>query len=178
MSANGRRNEHYFSVLSVWVVLCVLTVSAGGCTSLRKKFTRKKKEKTNEQAFVPVLDPVDYPLPSVSPEERYRYNYSLWKVWYRDLVKNIDGKESDKNQKYLVGQIIAQLEEMKKWVTEAKQKELSESIGEWNAILTMYEKPAVMRSMMSLKRKVEASAKKIRDQLNPEATKGFLVSGQ
>ena len=178
MSANGRRNEHYLSVLSVWVVLCVLTVSVGGCASLRKKFTRKKKEKTNEQAFVPVLDPIDYPPPSVSPEERYRYNYSLWKVWYRDLVKNIDGKESDKSQKYLVGQIIAQLEEMKKWVSEAKQKELSERVGEWNAILAMYEQPAATRGTMSLKRKVEASAKKIRDQLNPEATKEFLVSGQ
>src|SRR3990167_5723451 len=140
MNANYRRNERYLSVLSILVVLCVLTVSVGGCTSLRKKFTRKKKEKTNEQAFVPVLDPVDYPPPSVSPEERYRYNYSLWKVWYRDLVKNIDAKESDKNQKYLVGQIIAQLEEMKKWVSEAKQKELSERVGEWNVILRMYER--------------------------------------
>jgi len=178
MKANCRRNERYLSVLSILVVLCVLTVSVGGCTSLRKKFTRKKKEKANEQAFIPVLDPIDYPAPSVSPEERYRYYYSLWKVWQRDLVQKIDSKESDKNQKYLVGQIIAQLEEMKKWVTEAKQKELSEAIGEWNAILAMYERPAVMRGTMSLKRKVEASAKKIRDQLNPEATKEFLVGGQ
>ena len=178
MKSNGFRTRNYLTVLSFLVSLCVLAVSAGGCASLHKKFTRKKKEKANEQAFVPVLDPIDYPPPSVSPEERYRYNYSLWKVWYRDLVKNIDGKESDKSQKYLVGQIIAQLEEMKKWVSEAKQKELSERVGEWNAILTMYEQPAVTRSMMSLKRKVEASAKKIRDQLNPEATKEFLVSGQ
>ena len=178
MKNNGFRTRNYLTVLSLLVSLGVLTVAVGGCTSLRKKFTRTKKEKANEQAFVPVLDPIDYPPPSVSPEERYRYNYSLWKVWYRDLVKNIDGKESDKNQKYLVGQIIAQLEEMKKWVSEAKQKELSERVGEWNAILAMYEKPAVMRSTMSLKRKAEASAKKIRDQLNPEATKEFLVSGQ
>lgn len=178
MKSNGLRNKEHLVVLGLLLSLCVLTVSVGGCTSLRKKFTRKKKEKANEQAFVPVLDPIDYPPPSVSPAERYRYNYSLWKVWYRDLVKNIDGKGSDKNQKYLVGQVIAQLEEMKKWVTEARQKELSEAVGEWNAILMMYEQPAAMRSAMSLKRKVEASAKKIRDQLNPEATKEFLVSGQ
>ena len=177
MKSNGFQTRNYLSVLGLFVSLCVLTVSVAGCASLQKKFTRKKKEKTSE-AFIPVLDPVDYPPPSVSPEERYRYNYSLWKVWYRDLVKNIDAKESDKSQKYLVGQIIAQLEEMKKWVSEAKQKELSERVGEWNAILAMYEKPAVMRSTMSLKRKAEASAKKIRDQLNPEATKEFLVSGQ
>lgn len=178
MNADGRRNERYLSMLSIVVVLCVLTVSAGGCTSLRKKFTRKKKEKTSEQAFIPVLDPIDYPAPSVSPEERYRYHYSLWKVWQRDLVQKIDSKGSDKNQKYLVGQIIAQLAEMKKWVTEARQKELSDAIGEWNAILAMYDRPAAMRSTMSLKRKVEASAKQIRDRLNPEMMKEFLASGQ
>src|SRR3989338_8949573 len=178
MNDTDRRHEYYLSVLSVLVILCVLTVSVGGCASLRKKFTRKKKEKTSEQAFIPVLDPIDYPAPSVSPEERYRYHYSLWKVWQRDLVKNIDNKGSDKNQKYLLGQIIAQLEEMKKWVTEAKQKELSGFIGEWNAILAMYEQPAALRSSVSLKRKVEASAKKIRSRLNPEMMKEFLVGGQ
>lgn len=178
MNVDCRRNERYLSVLSIVVVLCVLVVSAGGCAPLRKKFTRKKKEKAGEQAFIPVLDPIDYPAPSVSPEERYRYHYSLWRVWQRDLVQKIDSKESDKNQKYLVGQIIAQLEEMKKWVTEARQKELSDAVGEWNAVLAMYDRPAAMRSTMSLRRKVEASAKKIRSRFNPEATKEFLVSGQ
>lgn len=178
MNADCRRNERYLSVLSIVVALCVLVVSAGGCASLRKKFTRKKKEKAGEQAFIPVLDPIDYPAPSVSPEERYRYHYSLWKVWQRDLVQKIDSKESDKNQKYLVGQIIAQLEEMKKWVTEARQKELSDAVGEWNAVLAMYDRPAAMRGTMSLRRKVEAVAKKIRNRFNPEATKEFLVSGQ
>lgn len=178
MNPNDCRNKKYLSTLSVLMILCVLTVSVGGCTALRKKFTRKKKEKNGEQAFVPVLDPVDYPAPSVSPEERYRYHYSLWKVWQRDLIQHIDSKESDKNQKYLLGQIIAQLEEMKRWVTEAKQKELSGAIGEWNAILAMYEQPAALRSSSSLKRKVEAGAKKVRDQFNPEATKDFLVGGQ
>ena len=178
MNVNGRRNEYYFSVLSVLVILCVLTVSVGGCVSLHKKFTRKKKDKTDEQAFVPVLDPIDYPPPSVSPEERYRYNYSLWKVWQRDLVQRIESNESDKSQKYLLGQIIARLEEMKKWVTEVKQKELTAAVGEWNAILAMYEQPAALRSRISLKHKVEASAKKVRNQFNPEAVKEFLISGQ
>ena len=178
MNPNDCRNKNYLSTLSILMILCVLTVSVSGCTALHKKFTRKKKEKNSEQAFIPVLDPIDYPAPRVSPEERYRYYYSLWKVWQRDLVQNIDKNESDKNQKYLINQIITQLTEMKKWVTEAKQQELSSSIGEWNAILAMYEQPAAMRNMFSLKRKVEASAKKIRNQLNPEATKEFLVGGQ
>ena len=178
MNPNDCRNKNYLSTLSILMIVCVLTVSAGGCASLRKKFTRKKKEKAGEQAFVPVLDPIDYPAPRVSPEERYRYHYSLWKVWQRDLVQNIDSKESDKNQRYLLGQIIAQLEEMKKWVTGARQKELTEAIGEWNAILAMYEQPAALRNAMSLRRTVEASAKKIRNQFNPEATKDFLAGGQ
>ncbi len=177
MKSNGFQTRNYMSVLGLFVSLCVLTVSVAGGASLQRKFTRKKKEKTSE-AFVPVLDPVDYPPPSISSEERYRYHYSLWKVWYRDLVQKIDGRESDKTQKYLVGQIIVQLEEMKKWVSEAKQKELFDRIGEWNAILAMYERPAALRSTMTLKRKMDTSAEKVRDQLNPEVVKEFFISGQ
>ena len=178
MKSNGFRSNDFLTVAGLLISLCVLTVSVGGCTPLRQKFTRKKKEKINEQAFVPVLDPIDYPPPSVSPQERYRYNYSLWKVWQRDLVQKIESNESDKTQKYLVSQIITRLEEMKKWVAGVKHEELAEAIGEWNAILALYDQPAAMRSMMSVKRKVETSAKKVRNQFNPEAVKGFLISGQ
>lgn len=161
--------------LTLCVSLCVLTAAVSGCASLRKKFVRKKKEKTGEQAFIPVLDPIDYPAPSVSPEERYRYHYSLLKVWHRDLIQNIDGRGSDKNQKYLVGRIIAQLEEMKKWVTEAGQTELTGCIGEWNAFSAMYARPAAMRRSSSMKKMAEAGGRRIRNRLNPEAAKDFLI---
>jgi hypothetical protein len=150
-------------------------VSAGGCTSLRKKFVRQKKKAVQQEEFIPVLDPVDYAPAVVSAEERYAYHYSLWKVWHRDFVENIDHKESDKKQKYVLGQVVAQLEEMSKWMADEKRRELNASIGEWEAILAFYEEPVQVRSMSSLKRKIEANAQKIRQQFNPDAVRGFLV---
>ena len=157
------------------VCLSVLLVSVGGCASLRKKFVRQKKKAAQEEEFIPVLDPTDYAPAVVSAEERYAYHYSLWKVWYRDLVENIEHKKSDKKQKYLLGQVVVQLEEMGKRLGEEKRKELNVFIGEWEAIRAFYEKPAPMRSASSLKRKIEASAQKIRQQFNPDAVRVFLI---
>lgn len=175
MNPSGRYSRNYVMWVSFMVSLCVLAVSLGGCTTLRRKFTRKKKEKTSEQAFIPVLDPIDYPPPSISPEERYRYHYSLWKVWHRDLVQNVERRESDKRQKFLVNQAIVQLEEMKKWMNAEKQKELAECISGWREVLAMYDRPAAMRSDSAVKRKIEANAKKIRNQFNPDVARDFLI---
>ena len=171
-----RRNKACGTPLALLVCLGIFAVSFNGCASLHKKFVRKKKEKTQEQAFIPVLDPVDYAPKSVSAEERYRYNYSLWKVWQRDLVQKIDRGESDKTQKYLLGQIIVQLEEMKKWVKDAQKQELSDMITAWRDVLAMYDRPAALRSSFTVKRKVESAAKDVREKFNPETAKDFLVS--
>ncbi|MBI5415243.1 MAG: hypothetical protein HZA29_00340 [Candidatus Omnitrophica bacterium] len=171
-----QRNEIYGRRLVLLVCLSIFVTLSSGCASLHKKFVRKKKENKEEQAFIPVLDPVDYPARSVSPEERYRYNYSLWKVWQRDLVQKIDSRGSDKNQKYLVGQIIVQLEEMKKWINDTRKQELSGLIAAWRDVLVLYDQPAALRSSFTVKRKVESAAKDVREKFNPETAKGFLVS--
>ncbi|MBI5150859.1 MAG: hypothetical protein HZA28_08850 [Candidatus Omnitrophica bacterium] len=171
-----QRSEIYGRRLVLLICLSIFVASSSSCASLHKKFVRKKKEKNQEQAFIPVLDPVDYPAARVSPEERYRYNYSLWKVWQRDLVQKIDSKGSDKNQRYLVGQIIVQLEEMKKWLNDTKKQELSDMIAAWRGVLVLYDQPAALRSSFTVKRKVESAAEDVRAKFNPEAAKGFLVS--
>lgn len=170
------KNRISFRLFSLLVCLCVLTLHSSGCASLRKKFTRTKKDKNNEQAFIPVLDPVDYPPASVVPQERYGYHYSLLKVWQRDLVQNIERRESDKNQKYLIGQILVQLEEMKRWVADAKKQQLSDYISEWNTVLALYDQPAAMRSSFTLKKKVEALGKTMRNEFNPKVNPELLVA--
>ena len=48
--------------------LLVLSLSLSSCDTLRQKFTRKKKKGEEDQAFVPVLVPEEYPAPQVNPE--------------------------------------------------------------------------------------------------------------
>ena len=91
---------------------------------MRKKFTRKKKDKEESEKFIPVLEPVDYPQKTYSSQERYKQHYSLWQVWNRDLIQAIQKEDSDKRQKYLLGQMIERLEAMKEVLADEKQKEL------------------------------------------------------
>ncbi len=175
MNSSWRRITLSFRLSIGVVCLSVLVLSLGGCASLRKKFVRQKKKAAQEEEFIPVLDPVDYAPAVVSAEERYAYHYSLWKVWYRDLIENIEYKTSDKKQKYLLGEVIVQLEEMSKWMVDEKRQELNASIREWEAIRALYEEPAPARSMSTLRKKIESNAQKIRQQFNPEAVHDFLV---
>lgn len=159
------------------LVLClaVVVVSFGGCASLRRKFTRKKQKKEQKAEFIPVLDPVDYPARMVSAGERYRYHYSLWKVWQEELIQEIDHKGSDKKQRYLLAQVIVQMEEMRKSLTEEKKEALGSFIAEFQRIAQMYDEPKPMRSMFSIKKKIESNGKKIRGQFRPGDVEGFLI---
>ncbi len=160
------------------VVCCLLTFifSAAGCEPLRKKFVRKKKKDKDEmQAFIPVLEPEEYAVKVYTPEERYRQHYSLWRAWNDEFLSTVQemesdrqGRSSDKKQKYLLGQIISQLQEMSPWVQAAQQQELQAIRDVLNALLARYEKPPEMRNMSAIRKDVETNAKKVRLQLNPD----------
>lgn len=148
--------------------LCLLVFAAAGCAPLRKKFIRKKKRDAQQnQSFIPVLEPLDYPQKVYSPEERYRHHYSLWKVWDSDLLQAMGRGDSDKRQKYLLGRTIEQLEEMRTWLTGEKGEELAALVDDLRAVQRDYEKPASVRNEFSIRRKIERHAKKIRTGFAP-----------
>lgn len=85
--------NHVYRVFQIGIVLGISTamLSVSGCTPLKKKFTRQKKvDKENDPKFIPVLNPVEYEERKVSAEENYKYHYSLWKVWNKDLLQTIE----------------------------------------------------------------------------------------
>ena len=164
---SGFRKGEYS--LGVICTVCVLFLMTSGCTPLRKKFTRKKKEEgKTDQKFIPVLDPIDYPEKIYSADSHYKQHYSLWKVWNKDLLQVIELEGSDKRQEYLLAQAIEQLEEMRKWLTVAKQAELLKLIDELREVQQTYEKSASIRNKSSIKRKIERTAKKIRSDFSAD----------
>ena len=104
------KKYHFIRIIPfAFLILLFLfgTLTSSGCTPLRKKFTRKKKEdKEQNQKFIPVLEPVDYPEKIYSSLDRYKHHYSLWKVWEKDLIQTIEEDGSDKRQKYLLSQAV------------------------------------------------------------------------
>ena len=173
---NDRLGRCPYWVRGCAAFLCLgILVSCGlGCASLKKKFTRQKKKQVHEE-FVPVLDPIDYAPPVVSAQQEYRQHYSIWKIWQRDLVQNIEADAPEKKQRYLLEQMIAQLREMEKWLLEEKRARLSVLVGELEGILQSYETPAPLRDASSTKRKIEANAKKVRAAFDPKVVKDYLV---
>jgi len=149
--------------------LCVLFLALSGCAPLRKKFIRKKKkDQATDSKFIPVLDPIDYPEKIYSAEENYKYHYSLWKVWNKDLLQVIERGGSGKRQKYLIDQSIKQLEEMRDLLNDAKQAGLTELVGKLKGVRQDYDKPSSMRNNFSIRSKIKRNAKKIRNGFSPK----------
>ncbi len=165
---HARKRQFIVSIFCIVIFSFTLT----SCEPLRKKFTRKKKE-DKTKALEPILTPIDYGVPQISPEERYKYHYSFWKVWQEDLIEAINQEESDKKQKYAFLAAIAQLEEMKKWIPEEKQRELALFIDEANTLQKELDKPVGLRNVLSFRRKIELLGKKIRHSFSSKVMTPF-----
>ena len=139
-----------------------------GCAPLRKKFTRQKKaDKENNNQFIPVLDPIDYPEQRVSAEETYKYHYSLWKVWNKDLLQTVERDGSDKRQKYLANQSLEQLEAMHELLNDESKTQFAPLVSDLKNVLVELDKPEAMRSKFGVRTKIERYAKKVRAQFTP-----------
>ena len=94
--------------------MLVVCLSTSSCESLRKKFTRhKKQDQTQSSDFQPVLEPQEYPAPENNPEFNYKQHYALIKVWYKDLWTGIDEKNTDTVVKNSLKQIFDHIDQMK-----------------------------------------------------------------
>jgi len=152
------------SNISFICCLCAVFLVISGCAPLRKKFTRqKKKDRQTDPRFIPVLDPIEYPEKIYSAEEKYKFHYSLWKVWDKDFHQVLERDGSDKRQKYLLSQSIEQLEEMQVLLNDAKQAELKGFIDKLKIVRQDYDKPSSMRNKFSIRSKVGRNGKKIRN---------------
>jgi len=160
---------------SVCLLAGVFLLTSFGCQPLKRKFTRKKKH-DKEDKFIPVLDPIDYPPVHHSNEDRYRYNYSIWQVWEKDLIQTIVQDGSDKRLKYLVGQCIIHLTEMHRMITQEKQAELGKIINEFELILKEFHKQKVMRDDHLIRRRIERAAKKVRNEYKPKLMVEYYAS--
>ena len=159
------------------IVLCCLAAfcfSLAGCEPLRKKFTRKKKEE-DKRMVDPVLEPIDYPPMQVSPEKRYKYHYSMWRIWQKDFLLSLGQNENEKRSKYLLTQVYNELQEMDKWIVGEKNEGLHTVILDYDKIQNEMQKPQAIRDMYSLMRKLESNDKKIRHDFSPEKVAEFLA---
>ena len=151
----------------ITVCILILSVSLGGCEPLRKKFTRKKKEAKKEE-FIPILEPIDYPPSRVSALDQYKYHYSLWQVWDKDLLQLIGEPTMEKRKNYLFTEVMQQLEEMKRWVPQEYLPKIEEAHQIYDGVRKELEKPEVMRNQSILQSRLRKAESFMMNELKPE----------
>ena len=163
-------------VVLVIVGLLVVSLSLSSCDSLRKKFIRqKKKGGAEDQAFVPVLVPDEYPEPRLNPEQNYKENYDLIKAWYTDLWTAIDDKSTAQSIHYTISQVLNHITQMEKLVdapTQANLVKLAKFLDYYNASLV---DSWQVRNVSRIRSDLRGFDRFLRDHLRADRIKGHFV---
>ena len=156
--------------------LLIVSLMTSGCVNFRKKFIRQKKkdaEQTNE--FIPVLEPEVYPEKVYSPPADYKYHYSLWQVWSKELSTAITNNESQKRQLYMLTQAMTQVDEMQKLVTEDKQKGLNDVLKKLGSLQETLKKPAVMHDNFVIQNQIRGFERTMRENYSFDKVEASLI---
>ncbi len=171
-------NHHKKAVLAI-AGLLVLSLSLSSCDTLRQKFTRKKKKgEAEDQSFVPVLMPEEYPAPKLNAEHNYKEHYDLIKAWYTDLWAAIDDKNTARNIHYTISQVTNHIAQMKKLVdapTQANLVKLESFLDYYSASLN---DSWQVRNVSRIQSDLRGFDRFLRDRLRADRIKGHFVSAQ
>ena len=156
------------------LLVCSLTLSS--CDSLRQKFTRKKKKgELEEQAFVPVLEPEEYPAPELMPEQNYKEHYDLIKAWYKDLWTAIDDRSTAKYLHYTITQVTNHINQMEGLVDAPTQANLAKLAGFLDYYTKSLDDPWQARNISRIQSDLRGFDRFMRDHLRADRIKGHFV---
>lgn len=163
-------------VVLVIAGLLVLSLGLSSCDTLRKKFTRQKKHgETEDQNFVPVLEPEEYPAPGLNPELNYKENYEMIKAWYKDLWTAIDDKSSGRYVHYTITQVTNHITQMEKLVDAPTQANLVKLAGFLDYYSFSLDTSWQARNVSRIQSDLRAFDRFLRDHLRADKIKGHFV---
>ena len=145
-----------------------IILNIAGCTTLQKKFTRKKKASVKMPHIYVVKKYEKMPTP-----ELYQKHYSYWMTWQSELIKVLG--ENNKKDKRCIEEIITNLKDMQNILVKEKGDELTSHIDKltrvkstiFNEELTQANRDPVLMVLEREDRviKREFVLKKVRDYL-------------
>ena len=169
----SKRRFHFEVAVSGLLIVAIMT---SGCVNFRKKFIRQKKKDAEQgNEFIPVLEPEVYPDKVYSPSADYKYHYSLWQVWSKELSTAITNNESQKRQLYMLSQAMAQIDEMQKLVTEDKQKEFNDVLKRLGSLQETLKKPAAMHDPTVIQSQIRGLERTMRENLSFDKVEASLI---
>jgi len=155
--------------------LLVLSLSLSSCDSLRQKFTRKKNKAAEEQAFVPVLVPEEYPEPRLNPEYNYKEQYAMVKAWYVDLWSGIDDKSTVRYLHYILKEVNDHITQMETLVDAPTQANLVKLSGYLDFYRSSLDVPWQARNVPRMQSDLRGFDRFLRDHLRADRIQGHFV---
>ncbi len=120
-------------VLRGCVLVLALVLAASGCETLRRKFTRRKRRKTaQEEMVVAPRDYSEHPFPN---DVLYQQYFTYWKAWNQEWVASLTDRDAPKKIAGCGEQALVNLEKMRTYLADEKQKELDPFIEKTRLLL-------------------------------------------
>jgi len=110
------------AVLRGGVLVLVLLVALGGCETMRRKFTRKKRRSQTQETMIVV--PRDYSAHPFPNDAMYQQYFTYWKAWNQEWVSSLQDQDSHKKVVSCGEQTVANLEKMASYLTPEKKERL------------------------------------------------------
>ncbi|MBI4974290.1 MAG: hypothetical protein HZC19_00485 [Candidatus Omnitrophica bacterium] len=150
------------------VLIFFILANLTGCETMRKKFTRKKKEPVKMPRIYQVRKYEKKPTP-----ELYKKHYAFWTSWQSELI-SVLGQNHKKDMR-CIEEIIGNLSDMQNILVQEKADQLKTHIDKlvkvkdiiFNEELTQWNKDYVKRTLEKEDRAIkrEFSYKKVKDYL-------------
>lgn len=155
--------------------LLMMGLTLSSCDTLRQKFIRKKKQGTEDQSFVPVLVPEEYPTLAQDPEANYKEQYGMLKAWYTDLWTAIDDRSTTQYVHYIIGQVINHITLMEQLVDAPTQANLVKLASFLDYYKVSLDDPWQARNVSRIQSDLRAFDRFLRDHLRVDRIQGHFV---
>ena len=172
---NNARIFNFKKILACGLIVS-FAITVASCEPLRKKFIRKKKASEQASEEIPILEPIDYPKITHTVEDIYKHHYSIWQVWQREIVNDIQNSSNRKKQLYDVEQISSQLGELNGlFLTGEKREELGRILKRIQKVQDDLNQPDPFQDRTAIRLELESIGKEIRERYKFMYVKDNLI---
>lgn len=153
---------------AVVIFLVALSLGLTGCTQLRDKFVRKKKEAPVKRYYAVKQYDIH---PSI---ELYTKRYVYWKNWHRELL-NVLKDPNMKKVTTAIEQDISNLADMRAMLVDAKAEELQKSIDDMVVLAEMVRKEKItMGNETRIRRRIELVGSTVKSKFSYNKMRSFI----
>jgi len=152
-----------------FIIIFIICLNTTGCTNVKKKFIRKKKD----EKPIPIITTEDY-FSTLKIDELYKKHFLFWKYWQDELIFSL-GKNINK-QKRSYNDSLVELKTAASYLQEQKRQELQPYIDELKLIADDINKPIYSQVVVHrLRKKLEKHRRLVDKKFSPPKVKSWLI---